>query len=62
MLYTATPTGMRTLAGDYRDADIRRASIRRATTAANAAPTGAAGPLASVSRIARLITLLPHAH
>jgi hypothetical protein len=64
MLYTATPTGMRTLAGDYRDADIRRATLRRAdraATAANAAPAGTAGQLVSASRIARLITLLPHA-
>ena len=60
MLYTATPTGMRTLAGDYRDADIRRATLRRAATAANAAPAADGQPVAP-RRIGWLITLLPHA-
>ena len=57
MLYTATPTGMRTLAGDYRDADIRRATLRRAAKAAPAAN----GQHVAPRRIGWLLTLLPHA-
>lgn len=40
MLHSATWTGMRTLAGDYREADIRRANRRRA---GNTGTTGGAG-------------------
>jgi hypothetical protein len=65
MLYSATPTGMRILAGDYREADIRRAQARRAdrpaATTGTGAPVKRAVHLGSASRIARLITILPHA-
>lgn len=60
MLYTATSTGMRTLAGDYREDDIRRATLRRADRAAKAAPA-ADGQHVAPRRIGWLITLLPHA-
>ncbi len=69
MLYSATPTGMRVLAGDYRDADVRWARARWADKADNAAkaakscaPTRDAVLLpASTTRFARLRTLIPHA-
>ena len=71
MLYSATPTGMRVLAGDYRDADVRWARARRADKAAKAAegaeaagrgaPTRDAALSASTTRFARLRTLMPHA-
>jgi hypothetical protein len=68
MMYSATPTGMRVWAGDYRDADVRWAQARRAAKAANAAkaakscaPTGDAVLPASTTRFARLRTLIPHA-
>ena len=77
MLYSATPTGMRVLAGDYRDADVRWAQARRADKAAKAdkaagtakadkaaescAPTRNADLPASTTRFARLRTLIPHA-
>jgi hypothetical protein len=61
MLYATTPTGMRTLARDYRESDIRRATIRRATTAAHAAPAAASEQHVAPRRLARLITILPHA-
>jgi hypothetical protein len=65
MLYSTTPSGMQTLAGDYREADVRWAQARRAAKAAKAAgagaPTQGSIGLASASRITRLITLLPHA-
>ena len=72
MLYTTTPTGMRTLAGAYREDDIRRATTRRADaaakaeTAARAAPATKAAPAASTEqyiaphRIGWLTALLPH--
>lgn len=63
MLYTATPTGMRTLAGDYRDADIRRATLRRADRAAKAAETAPAATTEqhiAPHRIGWLTALLPH--
>ncbi|MCJ7710360.1 MAG: hypothetical protein MUQ32_05955 [Chloroflexi bacterium] len=65
MLHTTTPTGMRTLAGAYREADVRRAQAHRADRAPRvagaSAPTRGTVHLASASRIARLFTLLPHA-
>ena len=65
MLHPATPTGMRTLARDYRDADIHRAQARRAdrpaATSGTDSPVKRAVHLGSASRIARLITILPHA-
>ena len=68
MLYSATPTGMRVLAGDYRDADVRWAQARRADKAAKAdkaaescAPTREAALSASTTRFARLRTLMLHA-
>lgn len=66
MLYSATPTGMRALAGDYRDADVRWAQARRSAKATgrgaeSCAPTRNAVTSASTSRFARLLTLIPHA-
>ena len=61
MLYSATPTGMRALAGAYREDDIRWATLRRADKAAKTAPAAAAGQHVAPRRIGWLITLLPHA-
>lgn len=68
MLYSATPSGMRVWAGDYRDADVRWARARRAAKAAEAteaaescAPPRDAVLPASTTRFARLRTLMPHA-
>ena len=66
MLYTTTPTGMRTLAGAYREDDIRRATARRADKAAKAAPVAKATATATTEqyiaphRIGWLTALLPH--
>lgn len=70
MLYSATPSGMRVLAGDYRDADVRWARACRAAKAAEGAeateaaescapPRDAVLP-ASTTRFARLRTLMPY--
>ena len=66
MLHTTTPTGMRTLAGDYREADVRWADARRADRAAKAAPAANSAPAAPVERhtaphrIGWLTSLIPH--
>ncbi len=65
MLHSTTWTGMRTLADDYREADIRRARVRgtdEAATATRPAAPGleAAGRAARPARpLARMLTLLP---
>lgn len=65
MLHSVTWSGMQTMAGDYRHADIHRAQVRRtnrpAATIGTGDPVTRAAHLASTSRIARLITILPHA-
>ena len=67
MLHTTTTTGMRTLAGAYREADLRWADARRADKAANAAPAAKADPAATTEQhiaphgIGWLTALLPHA-
>ncbi len=61
MLYTTTPTGMRTLAGDYRDADRRWADARRADKTPTVAQAPSVERHIAPRRIVRLITLLAHA-
>ncbi len=68
MPYPTTPTGMRALAGDYRDADVRWAQARRSAKVAKAteaaesyAPTRDAALPGSTTRFARLLTLIPRA-
>ena len=62
MLHSATWTGLRTLAGDYREGDIRRAnldrnsSVGKPTSDTTGQPTHR--PLARL--LARLLTLLLH--
>jgi hypothetical protein len=65
MLYSATWAGMRTLAGEKRDADVRSEQVRR-TNAVGRAPGSSASGQAVPSRvierqILRLLPLLPTA-
>jgi len=65
MLYTTSPTGIRTLAGAYREDDIRWSTLRRVDTTAKAETSAKAAPAASTEqyiaphRIGWLTALLP---
>lgn len=63
MLHSATWTGLRTLAGDYREGDIRRAGIRRANLDRNSSvgkPSSDTTGQFAHRPLARLLKLLPH--
>ena len=55
MLYTTTTTGMRTLAGAYREDDLRWATTRRAAPAAKAASAAKAAPATTTGQ-----SIAPH--
>jgi hypothetical protein len=61
VLYTTTPTGMRALAGAYREADVRWAALRRADKAAKAASTATTEQSIASHRTRWLVALRPHA-
>lgn len=66
MMQTTTPTGLRALTRDYREADIRRAAARRAAATATAAGSSAPRLFRAAARtaapLARLLAFLPPGH